>query len=121
MLNIYIDERLLDQAGLSDFPELYANIKERYPKPIGELPQPEPIGEQTLQKKVKNNDYIIYGSSDGSSEVYELQLIVYSDRITLTASYATSGLFSNALNEALPEDVESRLDEIIINHQIQLS
>ncbi|KAA6375369.1 MAG: hypothetical protein EZS28_029104 [Streblomastix strix] len=119
MSNVYIDERLLDAAGLSDFPELYAYIKERYLKPIGELPQPVPIGDQTLQQQVKNNDDIIYGSGDGSNEVFEQpvpnaitkldlssqlernsflassgsdpQLIIYGDRITLTASYATTG------------------------------
>ncbi|KAA6392815.1 MAG: hypothetical protein EZS28_011658 [Streblomastix strix] len=70
MSNVYIDERLLDAAGLPDFPELYAYIKERYPKPIGELPQPVSIGDQTLQQQVKNNDDIIYGSRD-SNEVFE--------------------------------------------------
>jgi hypothetical protein len=38
MSNVYIDERLLDAAGLTDFPELYAYIKERYPLPLDELP-----------------------------------------------------------------------------------
>ncbi|KAA6381443.1 MAG: hypothetical protein EZS28_023031 [Streblomastix strix] len=66
MLNVYIDERLLDAAGLSDFPELYAYIKERYPKPIGELPQSVPIGDQTLQQQVKNNDDIIQASNESS-------------------------------------------------------
>ncbi|KAA6364829.1 MAG: hypothetical protein EZS28_039644, partial [Streblomastix strix] len=117
MSNVYIDYRLLDAAGLSDFPELYAYIKERYLKPIGELPQPVPIGDQTLQYQVKNNDDIIYASYevfkppvlnaitklDLSSQLQrssflassgsDPQLIVYGDRITLTASYATTGLF----------------------------
>jgi hypothetical protein len=30
----YIDEALFDAAGLTDFPELYAYIREREPKPI---------------------------------------------------------------------------------------
>ncbi|KAA6373917.1 MAG: hypothetical protein EZS28_030559 [Streblomastix strix] len=64
MSNVYIDERLLDAAGLSDFPELQAYVKERYPKPIGGLPQPVPIGDQTLQQQVKNNDDIIYSSNE---------------------------------------------------------
>ncbi|KAA6385356.1 MAG: hypothetical protein EZS28_019117 [Streblomastix strix] len=118
-----------DAAGLSDFPELYAYIKEHYPKPIGELLQPVPIGDQILQQQSKNNDDIIYGSGEpsadpegtGSNEEFELpvpnaikkldlsslqernsflassgsdpQLFVYGDRITLTASYASTGLF----------------------------
>ncbi|KAA6388984.1 MAG: hypothetical protein EZS28_015487 [Streblomastix strix] len=109
-----------DFAGLSDLAELYVYIKERYPMPIGELPQPVPIGDQTLQQQVKNNDDIIYSSGD-SNEVFELpisnaimkfdlnsllerqsflasngsdlQLIVYDDRITLIESYATIGQF----------------------------
>ncbi|KAA6378087.1 MAG: hypothetical protein EZS28_026386, partial [Streblomastix strix] len=111
--------RISDAAGLSDFPELYAYIKERYPKPIGELPQPVPIGDQTLQQQVKNNDDIIYTSNevfeppvpnaitklDLSSQLErqsflassgsDPQLIVYGDRITLTASYTTTGVFPN--------------------------
>ncbi|KAA6393048.1 MAG: hypothetical protein EZS28_011423 [Streblomastix strix] len=122
MSNVYIDERLLDAACLTDFPELYAYIKERYPKPIGELPQPVPIGDQTLQQQVKNNDDIIIRSGDGSNEDFvplvqnvvvepylssqlerqnflassglDPQLIVYGYGTTLTASYATTGLFS---------------------------
>ncbi|KAA6384413.1 MAG: hypothetical protein EZS28_020062 [Streblomastix strix] len=114
MSNVYIDERLLDAAGLSDFPELYAYIKERYPKPLEQQPQPVPIGEQTLQQQVKNNDDIIYASIeefeppvpnaitklDLSSQLKrqsflassgsDPQLIVYGDRITLTSSYATT-------------------------------
>ncbi|KAA6369826.1 MAG: hypothetical protein EZS28_034647 [Streblomastix strix] len=119
MSNVYVDERLLDAAGLSDFFELYAYIKERYPKLIGELPQPVPIGDQTLQQQVKNNDDIIYASNelfeqpvlnaitklDFSSQLQrssflessgsDPQLIIYGVRITLTASYATTGLFPN--------------------------
>jgi hypothetical protein len=33
---VYIDEKLLEAAGLTDFPELYAYIKEREPKSIEE-------------------------------------------------------------------------------------
>ncbi|KAA6389859.1 MAG: hypothetical protein EZS28_014613 [Streblomastix strix] len=108
---------LLDAAGLSDFPELYAYIKERYPKPLEQQPHPVPIGDQTFQQQVKNNDDIIYASNqefeppvpnaitklDLSSQLErqsflassgsDPQLIVYGDRITLTASYSTTGLF----------------------------
>ncbi|KAA6373419.1 MAG: hypothetical protein EZS28_031053 [Streblomastix strix] len=110
MSNVYIDERLLNAAGLSDFPELNAYIKERYPKPLEQQPQPVPIGDQTLQQQVKNNDDIIYASNEVfeppvpnaitkldlnsqlerqsflTSSGSEPQLIVQSDRITLTAS-----------------------------------
>ncbi|KAA6308920.1 hypothetical protein EZS27_039503, partial [termite gut metagenome] len=34
MSNVYINEALLDAAGLSKFPELYAYIHEREPKSI---------------------------------------------------------------------------------------
>ncbi|KAA6361290.1 MAG: hypothetical protein EZS28_043183, partial [Streblomastix strix] len=141
--NVYIDERLLDAAGLSDFPELYAYIKERYPKPIGELPQPVPIGGQTLQQQVKNNDDIIYGSGDGSNEVFEPPvpnaikkldlssqlernsflassgsdptLIVYGDRITLTASYATTGVFPNGyLFKSYPQEARPKQGDQVI-------
>ncbi|KAA6400847.1 MAG: hypothetical protein EZS28_003632 [Streblomastix strix] len=131
---------LLDAAGLSDFLELYAYIKERYSKLIDELPQPVSIGKQTLQEQVKNNDDIIYASNkmfeppipnaitkhDLNSQLkrqsflassgQEPKLIVYSDRITLIASYATT-----ASNDALYEDVESHIDEVIIIHEKQLT
>ncbi|KAA6396953.1 MAG: hypothetical protein EZS28_007521 [Streblomastix strix] len=135
-------------AGLSDFPELYAYIKEHYHQPIDELPQPIPIRSQTLKMQVKNNEDIIYGSGDGSKEEFELlvlnaltklglslqseiqsflassgsdpQLIVYDDRITLTASYVTIYLFPNGYLFKTHEDVESHNDEVIINHEIQL-
>ncbi|KAA6390948.1 MAG: hypothetical protein EZS28_013526 [Streblomastix strix] len=119
MSNAYIDERLLDVVGLSDFPELHEYIKEHYPKPNGELPQPVLIGDQTLQQQVKNNDDIIYASNEvfeppvpnaitkfdlGSqlerqsflaSSGSNPQLIAYDDRTTLTASYEATGLFPN--------------------------
>ncbi|KAA6367979.1 MAG: hypothetical protein EZS28_036493 [Streblomastix strix] len=139
MSNVYIDERLLDAAGLSDFPELYAYIKERYPKPIGELPQPVPIGDQTLQQQVKNNDDIIYASNeefeppvanaitklDLSSQLErnsflassgsDPQLIVYGDRITLTASYATTGVFPNGyLFKSYPQETRPKQGDQVI-------
>ncbi|KAA6372624.1 MAG: hypothetical protein EZS28_031849, partial [Streblomastix strix] len=110
-------------SGTAGLAELYAYIKERYPKPIGELPQPVPIGDQTLQQQVKNNDDIIYASNevfeppvpnaitklDLSSQLErnsflassgsDPTLIVYGDRITLIASYATTAS-NEASNEA---------------------
>ncbi|KAA6363132.1 MAG: hypothetical protein EZS28_041341 [Streblomastix strix] len=139
MSNVYIDERLLDAAGLSDFPELYAYIKGRYPKPIGELPQPVPIGDQILQQQVKNNDDIIYASNevfeppvpnaitklDLSSQLErnsilassgsDPQLIVYGDRITLTASYATTGVFPNDyLFKSYPQEARPKQGDQVI-------
>ncbi|KAA6386399.1 MAG: hypothetical protein EZS28_018073 [Streblomastix strix] len=139
MSNVYIDERLLDAAGLSDFPELYAYIKERYPKSIGELPQPVPIGDQTLQQQLKNNDDIIYASNeefeppvpnavmklDLSSQLErqsflassgsDPQLIVYGDRITLTASYTTTGVFPNGyLFKSYPQEARPKQGDQVI-------
>ncbi|KAA6378292.1 MAG: hypothetical protein EZS28_026181, partial [Streblomastix strix] len=148
----YFDERLLDAAGLSDFSELYTYIKERYPKLLVQQPQPVPIGDQTLQQQVKNNDDIIYGSRDLNDEFEspvpnaitkldlssqleqqsflassgsDPQLIVYGERIALSASNATTGLFPGGgqctnTNESAPEDVESHFDEVIIKHEKQL-
>ncbi|KAA6399559.1 MAG: hypothetical protein EZS28_004913 [Streblomastix strix] len=151
MSNVYIDERLLDAAGLSDFPELYADIKERYPKPFEQQPQPVSIWDQTLQQQVKNNDDIIYASNevfeppvpntitklDLSSQLERQNflafkcsdplLIVYGDRITLTALYATTGTYildnyinESASNEASTEEPDSFIDEVIIKHEKQL-
>ncbi|KAA6378160.1 MAG: hypothetical protein EZS28_026313 [Streblomastix strix] len=143
MSNFYIDERLLDAAGLSDFQELYAYIKERYPKPIDELPQPVPIGDQTLQQQVKNIDDIIYSTGDGSNDTFappvlnaitkldlssqlerqsflassgqDPQLIVFSDRIALTASYVTTSLFPNGyLFKSYLSEVRPKLGDQVI-------
>ncbi|KAA6395129.1 MAG: hypothetical protein EZS28_009342 [Streblomastix strix] len=118
-LNVYIDEKLLDAAGQSDFQELYAYIKERYPKPLERQPQFVPIGVQTLQQQVKNNEDIINNSNevfeppvpnaitklDLSSQLGRQSflassgsdplLIIYCDSITLTALYVTTDLFPN--------------------------
>ncbi|KAA6387144.1 MAG: hypothetical protein EZS28_017329 [Streblomastix strix] len=139
MSNVYIDERLLDAAGLSDIPELYAYIKERYPKPLEQQPQPVPIGDQTLQQQVKNNDDIIYASNevfeppvpnaimklDLSSQLERQSflassgsdptLIVYGDRITLTASYATTGVFPNGyLFKSYPQEARPKQGDQVI-------
>ncbi|KAA6371732.1 MAG: hypothetical protein EZS28_032741, partial [Streblomastix strix] len=130
---------LADAAGLSDFPELYAYIKERYPKPIGELPQPVPIGDQTLQQKVENNDDIINNSNEEfeppvpnaimklnlssqlernsflASSGSDPQLIVYGDRITLITSYATTGVFPNGnLFKSYPQEARPKQGDQVI-------
>ncbi|KAA6384862.1 MAG: hypothetical protein EZS28_019609 [Streblomastix strix] len=57
MSNVYIDEALLNAAGLSEFPELYAYIHEREPKPIiGGIANQIIVGPQYLQDQVKDND-----------------------------------------------------------------
>ncbi|KAA6403790.1 MAG: hypothetical protein EZS28_000683 [Streblomastix strix] len=57
MSNVYIDEALLDAAGLSEFPELYAYIHEREPKPIVDgITNQIIVGPQYLQDQVKDND-----------------------------------------------------------------
>ncbi|KAA6357643.1 MAG: hypothetical protein EZS28_046831, partial [Streblomastix strix] len=57
MSNVYIDEALLDAAGLSEFPELYAYIHEREPKPIVDgIANQIIVGPQYLQEQVKDND-----------------------------------------------------------------
>ncbi|KAA6354957.1 MAG: hypothetical protein EZS28_049516, partial [Streblomastix strix] len=56
-INDDVDEALLDAAGLSDFPELYAYIHEREPKPIVDgIANQIIIGPQYLQDQVKDND-----------------------------------------------------------------
>ncbi|KAA6359946.1 MAG: hypothetical protein EZS28_044527, partial [Streblomastix strix] len=61
---VYIDEALLDAAGLMDFPELYAYIRERDPKPSVETAPPVSVGEQTLQEQVKINADILENSNE---------------------------------------------------------
>ncbi|KAA6403219.1 MAG: hypothetical protein EZS28_001252 [Streblomastix strix] len=57
MSNVYIDEALLDAAGLSEFPELYVYIHELEPKPIAdEIANQIIVGPQCLQDQVKDND-----------------------------------------------------------------
>ncbi|KAA6389723.1 MAG: hypothetical protein EZS28_014749 [Streblomastix strix] len=125
MSNAYIDERLLGTACLSDFPELHADFKEHYPKMIGDLPQLVPKGEQLLQQQVKNNDDIIYASNQVfeplvpnaitkldlisllvrqvflASSSSDPQLIVYGNRITLTASYETTDVRPKADDQVI--------------------
>ncbi|KAA6404007.1 MAG: hypothetical protein EZS28_000460 [Streblomastix strix] len=113
---------------------------ERYPKPIGEIPQLVPIGVQILQQQMKNNDDIVSNSNEvfeppvlnaitklDLSSYFERksflassgsvpQLIVYGDIITLTASYATISRFPNG-NLFKSYTLEARLkagDQLIV-------
>ncbi|KAA6393571.1 MAG: hypothetical protein EZS28_010903 [Streblomastix strix] len=138
MCSIYLDEALLDAAGLSDFPELYAYIRERYQEPVPPA-QAIPIGEQTLQKQVKDNDDILFSTNevfvppvsnaptklDLSSQLErssflassgsDPQLIVYGDRVTLTVSYETTGLFPNGyLFKSYPEEARPKVGDKVI-------
>ncbi|KAA6399258.1 MAG: hypothetical protein EZS28_005219 [Streblomastix strix] len=126
-------------AGLSYFPELYAYIKERYPKPLEQQPQSVPIRNQTLQQQVKNNDDIIYASNEKfeppmpnaitkldlstqlerqsflASSGSDQQLVVYGDGITLTASYATTGVFPNGyLFQSYPQEARPKQGDQVI-------
>ncbi|KAA6384118.1 MAG: hypothetical protein EZS28_020353, partial [Streblomastix strix] len=57
MSSVYIDEALLDAEGLSEFPELFAYIHEREPKPIvNGIANQIIVGPQYLQDQVKNID-----------------------------------------------------------------
>ncbi|KAA6378486.1 MAG: hypothetical protein EZS28_025988 [Streblomastix strix] len=125
--SVYLDEALLEAAGLLEFPEYYAYIIERDQEPVPPA-QRIPIGQQTLQKQVKDNDDILFSTNeefvppvsnapqklDISSQLErssflassgsDPQLIVYGDRVTLTASYETTGLFPNGyLFKSYPE------------------
>ncbi|KAA6355170.1 MAG: hypothetical protein EZS28_049302, partial [Streblomastix strix] len=138
MSSVYLDEALLDAAGLSDFLELYAYIRERYQEPIPPA-QRIPIGEQTLQKQVKDNDDILNNTNeefippvsnaptklDLSSQLErssflassgsDPQLIVYGDRVTLTVSYETTGLFPNGyLFKSYPEEARPKAGDKVI-------
>ncbi|KAA6399673.1 MAG: hypothetical protein EZS28_004806 [Streblomastix strix] len=124
---VYLDEALLEAAGLFEFPEYYAYIIERDQKPV---PPAErvPIEQQTLQKQVKDNDDILFSANEEfippvsnatqkldlssllerssflASSGSDPQLIVYGGRVTLTASYETTGLFPNGyLFKSYPE------------------
>ncbi|KAA6375626.1 MAG: hypothetical protein EZS28_028848, partial [Streblomastix strix] len=137
-INDDVDEALLDVAGLSDFPELYAYIRERYQEPLPPA-QRVPIGEQTLQKQVKDNDDILFSTNevfvppvsnaatklDLSSQLErssflassgsDPQLIVYNDRVTLTVSYETTGLFPNGyLFKSYPEEARPKAGDKVI-------
>ncbi|KAA6324833.1 MAG: hypothetical protein EZS28_054141, partial [Streblomastix strix] len=114
--SVYLDEALLEAAVLLEFPEYYAYIIEIDQEPVPPA-QRIPIGEQALQKQVKDNDDILFSTNEvfvppvsNASQKLDLssqlerssflassgsdpQLIVYGDRVTLTVSYETTGLF----------------------------
>ncbi|KAA6387303.1 MAG: hypothetical protein EZS28_017170 [Streblomastix strix] len=138
MYNVYIYEALLDITWLSDFPEFYAYIRERYQVPVPPT-QRIPIGELTLQKQVKDNDDILNNTNevfvplvsniptqlDLSSQLKrssflassrsDPQLIKYGDRVTLTVSYETTGLFSNGyLFKSYPEEARPKAGDKVI-------
>ncbi|KAA6402142.1 MAG: hypothetical protein EZS28_002330 [Streblomastix strix] len=138
MSSVYLDETLLDATGLSDFPELYAYIRERYQQPVPSA-QAIPIGEKTLQKQVKDNDDILSNTneafvppvSNASSKLdlssqlersrflsiggSDPQLTVYSDRVSLIVSYETTGLFPYGyLQKKYPEDARPKAEDKVI-------
>ncbi|KAA6381743.1 MAG: hypothetical protein EZS28_022731 [Streblomastix strix] len=136
--SVYLDEALLEAAGLLEFPEYYAYIIERDQVPVRPA-QRIPFGEQTLQKLVKDNDDILFSTNevfvppisnapiklDLSSQLErssfltssgsDPQLIVYGDRVTLTASYETIGLFPGGyLFQSYPEFARPKAGDKVI-------
>ncbi|KAA6387366.1 MAG: hypothetical protein EZS28_017107 [Streblomastix strix] len=138
MSSVYLDEALLDAAWFSDFPELYAYIRERYQESVP-LAQAIPIGEQNLQKQLKDNDDILNNTNEEfvppvsnaptkldlssllerssflASSGSDPQLIMYGDRVTFTASYETTGLFLNGyLFKSYLEEVKPKVGDKVI-------
>ncbi|KAA6338845.1 MAG: hypothetical protein EZS28_052665, partial [Streblomastix strix] len=136
--SVYLDEALLEAAGLLEFPEYYAYIIERDQEPVPPA-QRIPIGQQTLQKQVKDNDDILFSTNEefvppvsNATQLLDLssqlerssflassgsdpQLIVYGDRVTLTASYETTGLFPNGyLFKSYPEFARPKAGDKVI-------
>ncbi|KAA6384026.1 MAG: hypothetical protein EZS28_020449 [Streblomastix strix] len=128
---IYIDEALLDAAGLMDFPELYAYIREREPRPPVETAPPVPVGEQTLQEQVKINADILENTNDvfvppepnmpvkidyGQQIVNkpfifnEMQptLIVYGDRVTLNCFLTIKQQFKGYVFNSYPQEAQPK-------------
>ncbi|KAA6384071.1 MAG: hypothetical protein EZS28_020403 [Streblomastix strix] len=130
-MTVYIDEALSDAAGLMDFPELYAYIKERDPKPPIETAPPVPVGEQTLQEQVKINADIL----ENTNEVFvppepnmpvkidygqqivnkpfifnEMQptLIVYGDRVTLNCFLTIKQQFKGYVFNSYPLEAQPK-------------
>ncbi|KAA6391087.1 MAG: hypothetical protein EZS28_013383, partial [Streblomastix strix] len=98
-----------------------------------------PIGEQTIQKQVKDNDDILFSTNEVfvppvsnaptkldlnsqleqssflASSGSDPQLIVYGDHVTLTASYETTGLFPGGyLFKNYPEFARSKEGDKVI-------
>ncbi|KAA6391229.1 MAG: hypothetical protein EZS28_013244 [Streblomastix strix] len=137
--SVYLDEALLEAAGQLEFPQYYAYIIERDQEPVPPA-QRIPIGEQTLQNQVKDNDDILFSTNEEftppvsnapiklelssqlerssflASSGSDPQLIVYGDCVTLTASYETTGLFPNGyLFKSYPEFARPKAgDKVII-------
>ncbi|KAA6395139.1 MAG: hypothetical protein EZS28_009335 [Streblomastix strix] len=130
-MTVYIDEALLDAAGLMDFPELYAYIKEKDPKPPTETAPPVPIGEQTLQEQVKisadilENTNEVFVPSEPNMPVKidyvqqivnkpfdfnEMQptLIVYGDRVTLNCFVTIKQQFKGYVFNSYPHEAQPK-------------
>ncbi|KAA6352747.1 MAG: hypothetical protein EZS28_051727, partial [Streblomastix strix] len=130
-MTVYIDEALLDAAGLMDFPELYAYIRERKPRPPVETAPPVPIGDQTLQEQVKINADILENTNEefvppepnmpvkidyGQQIVNkpfifnEMQptLIVYGDRVTLNCFLTVKQQFKGYVFNSYPLEAQPK-------------
>ncbi|KAA6378553.1 MAG: hypothetical protein EZS28_025921 [Streblomastix strix] len=130
-MTVYIDEALLDAAGLTDFPELYAYIKERDSQPPVGVAPPVPVGEQTLQEQVKINADILENTNEefippepnmpvkidyGQQIVNkpfifnEMQptLIVYGDRVTLNCFLTMKQQFKGYVFNSYPQEAQPK-------------
>ncbi|KAA6313746.1 MAG: hypothetical protein EZS28_055701, partial [Streblomastix strix] len=90
MYSVYLDEVLLEAAGLLEFPEYYAYIIERYQEPVPPA-QRIPIGEQILQKQVQDNDDILFSTNEEfvppvSNALIKLDLSSQQERSSFLAS-----------------------------------
>ncbi|KAA6391144.1 MAG: hypothetical protein EZS28_013327 [Streblomastix strix] len=137
MSSKYLHDMFLETAGLSDFPDQYEYLRDiKLPQKVYPAGLRVSIGEQTLQQQVKDNDDALTASQpseppttptkiDLSSQLErqnflatsgsDPQLIVYGDRVTLTASYATTGLFpSGYLFKSYPEQARPKQGDKVI-------
>ncbi|KAA6398151.1 MAG: hypothetical protein EZS28_006324 [Streblomastix strix] len=136
-MKVHIDEALLDAAGLMDFPELYAYVREREPRPPVETAPPVPIEEQTLQEQVKINADIHENSKEafispepnmpvkidyGSQIINKLfvfneispSLAVYGDRVTLNCFVTIKYQFKGFVFNSYPQEAQPKNDAEII-------
>ncbi|KAA6390268.1 MAG: hypothetical protein EZS28_014206 [Streblomastix strix] len=120
-----------------DFPELYAYIKERDPKPPIETAPPVPVGEQTLQEQVKVNADILENINevfvppepnmpvkiDYGQQIVNMPfifnekqpiLIVYGERVTLNCFLTIKQQFKGYVFNSYPQEAQPKANVKII-------